>query len=79
MKTFPLQKYLKRCFISKVKDKQYTIGIDLGTTSSCVSVIRSIKPEVIMNAGQLTTPSVVAITNDTVYVGLEAQNQVFLY
>lgn len=51
------------------------IGIDLGTTNSCVAIVEGGKPKVIENAeGARTTPSVVAYT-DEVLVGQSAKRQ----
>jgi len=62
------------------------MGIDLGTTNSCVAVIENGKPRVVENldTGHNTTPSVVAFTTDkatgqqTMLVGDPARRQVVL-
>ncbi|GEA49296.1 chaperone protein DnaK [Vibrio inusitatus NBRC 102082] len=52
------------------------IGIDLGTTNSCVSVLDGEKPRVIENAeGERTTASVIAYTDGETLVGQPAKRQ----
>src|SRR6202795_3013103 len=53
------------------------IGIDLGTTNSCVAIMEGGQPKVIENSeGARTTPSVVAYTEDgEILVGAPAKRQ----
>ena len=52
------------------------IGIDLGTTNSCVAVLSGADPKVIENEeGARTTPSIVAYTDEQTLVGIAAKRQ----
>ena len=52
------------------------IGIDLGTTNSCVSILSGKDPKIIENAeGNRTTPSVVAFSGEEQHVGVSAKRQ----
>jgi molecular chaperone DnaK (HSP70) len=55
---------------------EYIIGIDLGTTNSCVSIWRNNNIEIIPDEyGNKTIPSFVAYTNINRYIGKDAKNQ----
>ena len=52
------------------------IGIDLGTTNSCIAIMDGSKPRVVENSeGARTTPSIVAFTDDERLVGQPAKRQ----
>lgn len=52
------------------------IGIDLGTTNSCVAIVENGIPKVIENSeGARTTPSIVAYANEEILVGASAKRQ----
>lgn len=59
-----------------IKDGETILGIDLGTTNSCVAVWKNNNLVVIPDEyGNRTIPSVVAFTKNTVYIGSDAKNQ----
>ena len=56
--------------------KSPILGIDLGTTNSCVAIFEQNKPKVIENSeGSRTTPSYVAYTDKEILVGVSAKRQ----
>ena len=74
--------YKYKSTLNQIEKKNFSsaskiIGIDLGTTNSCVSIMEGGIPKVIENnEGMRTTPSVVAFTDgDTRLVGLPAKRQ----
>ena len=58
-------------------DKTLAVGIDLGTSNSCVAYLNGGEPQVIPNSdGYHTTPSIVALTSQKAWlVGLDAKHQ----
>ncbi len=58
-------------------DKALAVGIDLGTSNSCVAYLNGGEPQVLPNSdGYHTTPSVVALTSQKAWlVGLDAKHQ----
>ena len=57
-------------------DEYLAVGIDLGTTNSCVAILRDDKVEIIPNElGENLTPSVVSFTDEGQIVGENTFNQ----
>lgn len=57
-------------------ENEIIVGIDLGTTNSCVSIYRNNNLEIIPDEnGNKTVPSIVSFTNKSQYVGHDAKNQ----
>lgn len=62
--------------VQENKNDEYIIGIDLGTTNTCVGIWRNDRIEIIPDEhGNKTIPSFVAYTNVSRYIGLDAKNQ----
>ena len=62
--------------INDSKKENYVVGIDLGTTNSCIGIWRNNNLEIIPDEnGNNTIPSFVGYTKVNKYVGLEAKNQ----
>jgi molecular chaperone DnaK len=63
-----------------MSEREYVVGIDLGTTNSEIAIVKDGKPEVIANAeGSRLTPSIVAFTKTgEVLVGEPAKRQAIL-
>ena len=73
-KTHTLVGRTQRFLSGKVQG--HVVGIDLGTTNSCVAIMEGKQAKVLENAeGNRTTPSVVAFSKDERLVGVPAKRQ----
>ena len=65
---------------SEILEEEYAIGLDLGTTFSCIGVFRNGGVEIIPNKhGEKTTPSVVIINDSNILVGEETTEYLVKY
>ena len=61
------------------KVDEVCLGIDLGTSNSCISIWRNNNVEIIPNKkGNKFIPSIISVLNDILYVGTPAKNQIML-
>ena len=61
------------------EEEDLALGIDLGTTFSCIAVFRNNKVEIIPNEiGENTTPSIVSFTDNGILVGEQTFNQLII-
>lgn len=73
MRAYENTRLNRRNIMSK---KNIVIGVDLGTTNSCVSIYENGAAKVIENAeGARTTPSIIAYTDEEILVGASAKRQ----
>lgn len=63
-----------------MSEKEKVVGIDLGTTNSCIAILRGGRPEVLLNSeGERITPSAVAfMENGEILVGQLAKRQAII-
>lgn len=63
-----------------MSEKEKVVGIDLGTTNSCIAIVRGGRPEVLLNSeGERITPSAVAfMENGEILVGQLAKRQAII-
>ena len=61
---------------SKIKSREYCLGIDYGTSNSCAAICLNSQITVVPNSiGERTTPSIVYFLDGKIYVGEEILNQ----